>query len=113
MDKYSLQVRLIVAGATLVLLGGISVVAYILGMMFTMFAGEGADPAAIPAWLEIGMLLGWPIVLGISVISIAAMIAAGLKWKWLIPGVAVCLLASGGWFLVGFIKMISLSVQGR
>ena len=61
-------IRLGVALAVLLLLIGIAVVVFIFGMLMFSFSGDAGHGKQIPRWLELGMLLGWPVSLFLGVV---------------------------------------------
>ena len=90
----SLGWRLLLAAGWVIVFGAVCAGYWIFGMLMFTFSLDGASPGDVPRWLEVFMLIGWPIMIATAVVVPALMIAAGVNLARAILACIVLLAAS-------------------
>ena len=85
--------------------------AFVLGMMMiSVMGGVNAGPN-IPAWYNLAMWIGWPMMLGATAIAPSVVLWITNSWRWPIRILVGGCGMSFVWFAVGLVLMVSYGMK--
>lgn len=74
--------RLLIAFGYLIVAGGAGAGLWMVGILMFTFSLDGANSQDLPEWLDVFMLVGWPVSIGLVALVPACCILLGLNWRW-------------------------------
>lgn len=101
--------RILIALGWIVVGSGIAIGVWLFGMLMFAFSLDGASASKIPHWLELFVLVGWPLVLGVTVVVPAVLVGFGIHPLKIGGATAVLAMISFGWIFSAWCVVLKSS----
>ncbi len=99
--------RLLIALGMLVVAACVGFCVWVFGMLMFTFSLDGANRNQLPAWLDVFMLIGWPVSIGLSAFVPSILLACGTNLRWVVGSLVGTGLTSFAVFMVGVVTVFT------